>query len=53
MTRQEIKRHLGFSKGFRYQPSEEERIRIMKELIRKSEEDLKMYKAMLKEKDLY
>ena len=53
LTRTDVKRMLGYTPNFKYQPSEEERIRQIKELIEKTERDLQMYKEMLEEKDLW
>lgn len=53
MTRADIKRHMGWTPNFKNQPSEEERIEEMKQLIAKTEKDLEMFKAMLEEKDLW
>lgn len=53
MTRQDIKRHLGWTPNFKKQPTEEERIKRMEELILHTEQDLRMYKQMLAEKDFY
>lgn len=52
-TRIDVKRDNGWTPNFKHQPSEEERIVRMKELILETERLLDMYKAMLEEKDLW